>query len=228
MRLVEQIYPDEHNNSFKTRYVKYRAGRLKHHYWLRNRKRTNKFVEEYDATILKNCKPGTTAFFCSAGYYLKDIWPNIDSIETHAVVKEFFPDVILVDSRASLADHVPNKYDNFAVVNNRGDHWVDIVGLAEHLKNYCRVLNDGARVFYSFRDTQIHYHRLKQPAHEHFLDWAKSLHNIGLTLVWHDIQFKPKVKDGAGNYDAFENPDTTNGNLKFWFVYNGQPWKPIL
>lgn len=31
-----------------------------------------------------------------------------------------------------------------------------------------------------------------------------------------------------GYYDQLENPDTTNGNLKFWFVYKGDPWQPIL
>ena len=51
-----------------------------------------------------------------------------------------------------------------------------------------------------------------------------SLETIGLTLVWHDIQFAKKEKDPVGNYDGLENPDTTNGNLKFWFVYKGKPW----
>jgi len=36
-------------------------------------------------------------------------------------------------------------------------------------------------------------------------------------LLWHDIRFAKKQKDGAGNYDIMENPDTTNGNIKFIF-----------
>lgn len=226
MRLVEQIIKTEHKENFKTRYIKYRAGRLKHQYWLWNRKQDQKIIDEYDAKILRNCQPGRTAFFSSAGYYLKDIWPEIDSIEMYPVVQEFYPEVITVDSRSQLAEKVTGKYDNFAVVNNRADHWVSTQGLTQHLENYCRILNPGARVFYSFRDTQIHYNRLRLQARQHFMQWAMSLHDIGLDLVWSDLQFRLKTKDGQGNYDAFENPDTVNGNLKFWFVYQGQPWKP--
>jgi len=224
MKLVEQIHQDEHKTDFRTRYMKYRAGRLKHQYWLWNRKRSSKLLDEYDAKILKNCKPGSIAFFSSAGYYLKDIWPHIDSIEMYPVVKEFCNNVILTDARSSLPMVVPNKYDNFAVVNNRADHWVTIDGLTQHLKDYTKVLNPGARVFYSFRDTQIQYNRLIVDSVDYFRTWALGLESIGLTLVWSDINFKKKSKDGCGNYDPLENPDTTNGNLKFWFCYKGSAW----
>lgn len=226
MKIVEQIYPDEHRTDFKTQYIKYRAGRLKHQYWLWNRKRSHKVVDEYDALILKNCQPGRIAFFCSGGYYLKDIWPDIDSIEMHAVVKSFCNDVIVVPDRADLAGSIETRYDNFAVVNNRGDHWVTVDGLKQHLVHYTAVLRPGARLFYSFRDTQIHYNRLTVDSVEYFVNWAQSLTDIGLEMVWSDVAFKKKVKDGAGHYDAMENPDTVNGNIKFWFVYQGQPWQP--
>jgi hypothetical protein len=224
MKLVEQIYFDEHRTDFRTNYIKYRAGRLKHQYWLWNRKRTNKVIDEYDAKILKNCKPGSTAFFASAGYYLKEIWPHIDSIEMHPVVKDFYPDIIFAPTRQDLPRVVPGKYDNFAIVNNRGDHWVSVDGLTQHLKAYAQVLNPGARLFYSFRDTQIHYNRLKIDAEQHFRNWAQSLEHLDFTLVWSDVVFKEKIKDGNNKYDAFENPDTVNGNIKFWFCYKGKPW----
>ena len=105
MRLVEQIFVEDHNSNFRTRYTKYRAGRLKHQYWLWNRKQDQKKLDIYDASILRNCQPGKTAFFASAGYYLKDIWPDIDSIEMHPVVKEFYPNVFLVETREHL-DHI--------------------------------------------------------------------------------------------------------------------------
>jgi len=225
MKLVEKIYPLDHKTNFKIRYIKYRAGRLKHQYWLWNRKsKGKKLIDEYDALILKNCQPGKTAFFCSSGYYLNDIYNNIDSIEMHSVVKEFYPSVIIVTKRDNLAETIPYKFDNFAVVNNRGDHWVTVDGLTEHLIHYCRILNPGARIFYSCRDTQIHYNRLIVDQEKYFLSWANGLKKIGLTLVWSDIQFKKKEKDGNGNYDGLENPDTTNGNLKFWFTYKGDVW----
>ena len=227
MQLVEKIITADHKTDFKTRYVKYRAGRLKHQYWLWNRKSQNKVVDEYDARILKNCQAGKTAFFASAGYYLKDIWPNIDSIEMHAVVSEFYSDIIFTESRQQLPQVVPYHYDNFAVVNNRGDHWVDVHGMTDHIRNYATVMNSGCRFFYSFRDTQIHVNRLTIDLEGHYLDWAHSLQNIGFDLVWHSINFKRKGPDQHGYYDQLENPDTVNGNLKFWFVYKGQPWNKI-
>jgi hypothetical protein len=57
-----------------------------------------------------------------------------------------------------------------------------------------------------------------------FLNWAQSLESMGLQLVWHNIGFDRKLPDQNGYYDQLENPDTTNGNLKFWFVYKGAPW----
>jgi hypothetical protein len=227
MQLVEKIIHADHKTDFKTRYIKYRAGRLKHQYWLWNRKFQNKIVDEYDACILKNCQAGKTAFFASAGYYLKDIWPDIDSIEMHPVVSEFYPNIIFTKSRQELSQAVPCHYDNFAVVNNRADHWVDINGLTDHVRNYTSVMNPGCRFFYSFRDTQIHVNRLTIDLEQHFLNWAHSLQSLDFDLVWHSINFKRKVPDQNGYYDQLENPDTTNGNLKFWFVYKGQSWTPV-
>lgn len=42
-----------------------------------------------------------------------------------------------------------------------------------------------------------------------------------------DINFKKKEPDENGVFDVSENPDTTNGNLKFLFVYKGDPWTII-
>jgi hypothetical protein len=227
MRVVEELFPGDHKQDFKTLYIKYRVGRIKHQYWLWNRKRaTNKLLDHYDASILKNCQPGRTAFFSSAGYYLKDIWPEIDVIEAYPVVKQFYPDITVCVDRQKITDVVNARYDNFASVNSR----VGIVSLdtlTEHIECYTRVFNPGARFFFSYRDTQVQYNRLRSDQHLFFLNWAKSLSKFGLTLVWHDINFAKKSLNHLGEYDLLENPDTTNGNLKFWFVYQGEPWKII-
>lgn len=226
-KIIEFFEQSTLKTDWKTQYITYRAGRLKHQYWLWNRKKNKQaLIDEYDFNILKNCQEGRTVFFASSGYYIKDIYPEIDVIEMHPVVKTFYPNIYFCESRDTLPLAYPYKVDNFAVVNNRGDHWVTIDGLANHFGNYIKIMNSGCRFFYSFRDTQITgYNRLTVNMEQYFLDWAKSLevsHN--LTLVWHSIDFKKKILDGNGYYDQLENPDTTNGNLKFWFVYNGKPW----
>lgn len=223
-KLIEFFNEGVIKSDWRTQYIRYRLGRLKHQYWLWNRKNKDKaLIDEYDYTILNNCKPGTTVFFASSGYYLKDIFPEIEVIEMCPVVKTFYPNVYICPNRESLSE-LPIRADNFAVVNNRGDHWVSDIGLVDHLLNYTKIMNPGCRVFYSFRDTQIQVNRLTIDLENYFLQWAKNLESIGLTLVWYSIDFNKKTPDSNGEYNVLENPDTTNGNLKFWFVYKGDTW----
>lgn len=222
-KLVEHFDQVTFKKDWRTQYVKYRAGRLKHQFWLRNRKNpTDAVIDSYDYRILQNCQPGTTVFFGSAGYYLKDIFPGIEVVEMHPVVSTFYPGVHIC-SRDNLSS-LPFKADNFAVVNNRADHWVTQLGLSDHFDKYSEIMNPGCRVFYSFRDTQIQFNRLTVDIEDYFGTWAHSLESRGFKLVWSDINIPRKVPDYNGCYNQLENPDSTNGNLKFWFVYNGEPW----
>ena len=212
-------------NDWRTQYIRYRLGRLKHQYWLWNRKRKDQpLVDEYDYFILKNCQPGHTVFFGSAGYYLKDIWNSITVVEQWPVVKTFYPDTIICSDRSQLPQHIMPA-DNFAVVNNRADHWVNIDGLTQHVTNYTKVMNPGCRFFYSFRDTQMHVNRLTVDLEKHFYNWALELEKIcDLKLVWHSLEFPEQHRDQNSQFPMKENPDTTNGNLKFIFTYKGDPW----
>ena len=186
-------------------------------------------MDAYDYSVLKNCQEGTTVFFASAGYYLRDIFPEIEVVEMHPVVKTFYPNVHICEHRSQLTE-LPFRADNFAVINNRGDIWTEIENVTGHCQSYTAAMNPGCRFFYSFRDTQISgLNRLTTDMETFFLNWAKNLKSVcGLELVWHDINFKKKVPDGNGYYDMLENPDTTNGNLKFWFVYKGNAWTPVI
>lgn len=225
-KLIEFFDQQPMRDDWKTQYIRYRLGRLKHQYWLWNRKNSSKaLIDEYDYAILRNCQPGRTVFFASAGYYLKDIWPEIESVEMHPVVKTFYPEVHVCSRREQLVD-LPWRADNFAVVNNRGDIWTETENIARYCEQYTAVMNPGCRFFYSFRDTQIAgINRLTTDLAQYYLDWALALEvRCNLKLVWHDINFDRKLPDQNGYYDQLENPDTTNGNLKFWFVYKGTPW----
>jgi hypothetical protein len=226
-KLIEFFESGTIKTDWKTQYIRYRLGRLKHQYWLWNRKRKNNaLIDEYDYAILNNCKQGKTAFFASAGYYLKDIFPEIEVIEMHPVVKTFYPDVHICTDRKDL-ENLPFKVDNFAVVNNRGDIWTEPYNIANYCKQYSKIMKPGCRFFYSFRDTQVaDLNRLTIDMERFFLNWAKDVaKQCDMQLVWHHIDFRKKTSDPLGNYDTLENPDTTNGNLKFWFVYKGPPWK---
>lgn len=227
-KIVEFFNQSTIKSDWKTQYIRYRIGRLKHQYWLLNRKnKRTAVIDSYDYSIISNCQPGKTVFFGSAGYYIKDIFPEVEVIEQHPIVKTFYPSAYISD-RKQLQDIIPFKADNFAVVNNRADLWATTDGLSEHLRDYTKIMNPGCRVFYSFRDTQVWINRLTVDMEKHFLEWALSLERkLDLALVWHDINFERKLPDHLGNYSFLENPDTTNGNLKFWFVYKGKPWTII-
>lgn len=93
----------------------------------------------------------------------------------HPVVKTFYDDVKIVPLRKDLEIEIGKKADNFAVVNNRADHWVTLAGLSEHIRNYTHAMNKGCRLFYSFRDTQIIFNRLIVNIEDMFVDWALSL-----------------------------------------------------
>lgn len=230
IKLIEFFDQSALRTDWRTQYIRYRLGRLKHQYWLDNRKNaTEAKVDEYDYRILQNCQPGHTVFFGSSGYYLKDIWPEITAVEMHPVVRTFYPEVVICEHRSDIAQALPEPADNFAVVNNRADLWIEIDGITEHCRHYTAAMRPGCRFFYSFRDTQVvGVNRLKVDMQKYFLDWARSLeHELGLTLVWSDIAFPRKTADCYGNHDMLENPDTTNGNLKFMFVYRGTPWSVI-
>ena len=229
-KIIETFDQSTIKSDWKTQYIRYRLGRLKHQYWLWNRKKTSKaLIDEYDHAIIQNCQPGQTVFFGSAGYYLKDIYPEIEVVELHPVVKTFYPDVHICKKRNELEQLLPFKADNFAVVNNRADIWTEPYNVANHCRQYVKVMNPGCRFFYSFRDTQIAgVNRLTTDQEMFWLNWATNLASeLDMTLVWYNIDFKKKLPDQNGCYDELENPDTTNGNLKFWFVYKGKPWKVI-
>lgn len=225
-KIIEFFNQSEIKADWKTQYIRYRLGRLKHQYWLWNRKRSeNLLVDEHDYFVLRNCQPGTTVFFASSGYYLKDIWPEIVAVEMHPVVQTFYSDARICTNRNDLPTVLPEGADNFAVVNNRGDIWTELENVTEYVRQYSKVMKPGCRFFYSFRDTQIvGFNRLKVDMEKYFLDWALNLQKFGFDLVWSDINFARKVPDQNGYYDMLENPDTTNGNLKYAFVYHGKPW----
>jgi len=228
-KIVEFFNQSEIKTDWKTQYIRYRIGRLKHQYWLWNRKSDSEaLIDQYDWFILKNCQPGHTVFFASSGYYLKDIYPEITVVEMHPVVKTFYPEVLICERRGDLC-HMDLKADNFAVVNNRGDIWTELHNVSVHCRNYTKAMQPGCRFFYSFRDTQIvGFNRLTTNMEQYFLDWARGLeYTHQLKLVWYDIAFPKKEPDENGFYDMLENPDTTNGNLKFAFVYQGNPWEIV-
>ena len=224
MKPIEYHLFNETKTDFKTKYLKYRLGRIKHELWLKNRKRSDKIIYKEDDIILKKCKEGKTVIYNSAGYYIKDLFPNsdIDVIESNPIVKTFYPNCLIYERKD--IELIGKKYDNFITTNHRGDHWTTPEELTSYFLKYVKIMNIGCHFFYSIRDTQmLGFNRLKVNIEKFFLDWAYSLKDsVGLELQQYNIKFPKKLLRDDGTFDLNENPDTTNGNIKFMFVYKGK------
>lgn len=220
-KLIEHYSDYTATETAKSSYIKYRVGVIRHEFWLKNRKNKIDFhIDPYDWFIVNNLKPGNTCIYASAGYYLDEVIDNLTVIESKPIVKTFYPSAVICKQQKEIGELFPNKFDNFVVSNSRGDHWANgLDSISEYFDSYVKSLNANGLIFYSLRDTQIPgWNRLTKNHHAYFLDFAKHLEKTyNLNLLWHDIQFAKKIKDGAGNYDMMENPDTTNGNIKFIF-----------
>ena len=135
-KLIEHFsdYPmvenDQHN------YTRYRMGRLKHQLWLHNRKRDEIILDTHDKFILDNLKPGNTCVFGSAGYYFEEVIPNLTVIEQWPIVKKFYPKAQIIEDRCEIAETNGRMFDNFVVVNNRGDMLAELSVVEKHIANY--------------------------------------------------------------------------------------------
>ena len=221
-KLIEHFtdYPMIDTN--KHNYTRYRMGRLKHELWLKNRKNKNEIViDEYDKFIIDKLQEGKTCIFGSAGYYLEELIPNLTVIEQWPIVKTFYPKAQIINDRSEIAKINGRIFDNFIVINNRGDIWCELSVVENHISKYVKAMKPGCLFFYSFRDTQIvDWNRLTIDHKIYFENFANYIEKTySLKLLWKDIKFVTKTKDGNDNYDIFENPDTTNGNIKFLFQY---------
>lgn len=195
----------------KTAYLRYRTGKIKHELWLKSRKSlSDVYLTTYDQYILDNLIPGPTAIFGSAGYFLEDCIEDLTVIEQEQIVKEFYPSAVIVNERQEIGKLFPEKFNNFIVTNNRSDLWVDATGLSKHIEQYRKSMKNDCRFFYSLRDTQFTpWNRLKINHYEMFVDLAKKIEKLGFQCIESSIDF--------ANGDGNENPDTTNGNIKYLF-----------
>lgn len=199
-------------NNKKIQYIRYRVGNIKHDLWLKSRKsEKNVYIDRYDEFILENLNTGKTAIFGNAGYYLEDCIKDLTVLDTNPIVKDIYPKAIIVKDRAEIGEIFFKQFDNFIVTNRRSDLWVNLQGLISHMTHYRKSMKQGCNFFYTFRDTQITpWNRLKENHYEYFLNFAKTIEQtLSVKCLHSTIDF--------ANGDGNENPDTTNGNIKYLF-----------
>jgi hypothetical protein len=214
MKIIKHYFElARRNNNNRIDYIHYRVGNIKHELWLKSRKdKNNVYIDSYDDYILENMQFGNTGIYGSAGYYLEDLIKNLTVFENKKIVKTFYPKAIIVKERKEIGEQFPNYFDNFIVTNHREDLWVSRQKLIDtHIKDYKTAMKNGCLFFYTIRDTQITpWNRLKENHYNYFLKLAKDIESqLGFKCLHSTIDF--------ANGDGNENPDTTNGNIKFLF-----------
>jgi len=194
----------------KTAYLQYRTGRIKHELWLKSRKSNDVYITPHDDYIMNRLQPGSTAIFGSAGYHLEDCVDNLTVIEQNDIVKHFYPNAVIVKNRTEIGELFPKHFNNFVVTNNRSDLWTNAEGLCQYIKEYKKAMAKGCLFFYSLRDTQLtSWNRLKINHYNVFIELAKEIEKLGFECLESQMDF--------ANGDGNENPDTTNGNIKYFF-----------
>jgi len=195
---------------FKRSYIGYRTDKIKHELWLKSRKSNETYITQYDEYILENLQAGNTGIFENAGYFLEDCIDNLKVIEQDEIVKTFYPKATIVKTRDQIGDLFPDYFDNFIVQKNPSDRWVDERGLCKYINEYKKAMKNGCLFFYSMRDTQFTpWNRLKVNHYEMFIGLAKKIESLGFKCLESQMDF--------ANGDGNENPDTTNGNIKYLF-----------
>tara|TARA_Y100000310_G_C20633478_1_gene789922 strand:- start:320 stop:1024 length:705 start_codon:yes stop_codon:yes gene_type:complete len=228
MKIIEKLSDlTDLKKDKKTMYIRYRVQQVKHSYWLKTRKsKKHIYIDRYDDFILQNLNPGKTCMFGSAGYYLEELIDDLTVVEQHqhSIVKTFYPKVQIISHRGEISKNNGAIFDNFIVINNQSDQWLTIGELVDtHISEYVKCMKPGCLFFYSFRDkimTESMYgggglNRLTVDHEVYFNNFAKYCEEkLDLNLLWKSIKF--------ANGDGSENPDTTNGNLKFIFQYKSK------
>lgn len=205
--------------TYQNYYRKWKFGKPKHTYYVRNRRAQHKILDTYDEYILSNLGPGKTITYDAAGYYLDGIVDNLTVIELQAIVRSWYPQAYIDTGPESVLD-LYNQADNFIVINTIRLRWKTFDEYTEYWKTQRRFLKPGAQIFFSFRDIFIFHNRLKYNFSDLLQEWIKSMeqHGFYLTRLKHDLI---KIDDSMTDLNALpEIEDMVNGNIKIHWRYN--------
>ena len=206
-------------NNFQNHYRRWKFGKPKHMYYVRNRKSTQKVLDLYDQYILENINSGNTYIYDAAGYYLDGFIKNLTVIEVNTIVTNWFPSVI-IDTGEKSVQQLYNQADNFIVNNTIKLRWKTLDEYTEYWKFQRRFLTPGANVFFSFRDIFVFHNRLKYNFSQLLSEWIDMMQQHGFKLVKLKNDLIPVTDYHTNLVDIPEIEDMVNGNIKIHWKYN--------
>jgi hypothetical protein len=204
--------------TYQNRYRKWKFGKPKHIYYVRNRRSSHKILDTYDQYILNNLVSGKTVTYDAAGYYLDGIVDDLSVIELNPIVQSWFP-AAYIDSGNDSLRSLYGQADNFIVNNTIKLRWKTFDEYTDYWKIQRRFLKSGSQVFFSFRDIFIFHNRLKYNFSVLLQQWVQSMEQYGYypVKISHDLI---KINDTIDCLSHLpEIDDMVNGNIKIHWKY---------
>lgn len=205
-------------NTYRNLYTKWKFGKPKHIYYIKNRRSSDKILDHYDKYLLENFKAGRTIAFDCAGYYLDGLVNDLIVVDLDPIVLSWYPQAQIYTNEESV-QHLYSTADNFIVNNTIKLRWKTLDEHREFWKNSRRFLQNGCQVFFSYRDIFIFHNRLKYNFSELLNNWLTTMEEYGfyvknysydpikVTAEMKDIEIIPEIND------------MVNGNVKIHWEY---------
>jgi hypothetical protein len=205
-------------DTYQNHYRRWKFGKPKHTYYVRNRHAKNKILDMYDCYILENLVPGETVTYDSAGYYLDGIVDNLSVIELNPIVKSWYPDAY-IDTGEESVKSLYCQADNFIVNNTIKLRWKTFDQYTNYWKHQIKFLKPGSQIFWSFRDIFVFHNRLKYNFSDLLKNWLRSMEQHGFYVI-NLSHSMIKINDTMITLaDLPEIEDMVNGNVKVHWQY---------
>lgn len=206
--------------SFRNLYTKWKFGKPKHTYYVKNRRSNVVVLDQYDQYIIERLQHGNTIVYDAAGYYLADVIPNLTVVELNPIVRTWFPAAI-IDTGPTSVEHLYGSAANFIVNNTIKLRWKTFDEFTSYWEHQTRFFSDTTEIFFSFRDIFVFHNRLKYRFSDLLSRWlTEDMEPRGFQLVQLDHQLVPVDSSVTELERAVEVTDMINGNVKIHWRYH--------
>lgn len=204
--------------NYRNRYTRWKFGKPKHNYYVKNRRSKVKVFDYYDKYIIDNLGPGNTVAFDTAGYYLDGVVDNLTVIDLDPIVRSWYPQAVIFKEEKDV-EHLYHSADNFIVNNTIRLRWKTFDEHAEFWIQARRFLKPGCQVFFSYRDIFIFHNRLKYNFSKLLADWLPAMEQHGFYVKKYSYDPIPVTKQQTELHQVPEIVDMVNGNVKIHWEY---------
>jgi len=204
--------------TFRNQYTRWKFGKPKHIYYVKNRRRDVKILDTYDRYILDNLRPGTTLVFDSAGYYLDGIVPNLQVVDLDPVVLTWYPQARIMTSEESIQD-LYRSADNFVTMNTIKLRFKTWDFYEQYWAKQSRFMRDGCQVFFAFRDIFMNFNKLKYSFESRLQAWLHAMQQHGYHVRHYSYDPIPVTEHMTELTEIPEIDDMVNGNVKIHWEY---------